>query len=174
MQIHPTRVWAERIACIFCFLCAAPAGAQTAGTAGPNENVPVLTKEKLFEGTGLTAESQNRVLGNLLRHYQSSQMQGAAGGRMEMRIFEAPTTNMMLVPKMAVPAPTWSPAPDACASQADETQLNAMHRLLEATLRGKSMDAMAFADKVPKGCNGQRLRYYLNVTAQLFPEGTKK
>jgi hypothetical protein len=175
MRIHPSLYQAGLIACAFWLLWAPPAGAQTASKADPKENVPVLTKEGLFEGTGLSTESQNKVLGNLLKHYTMPKALG--GGAAEMKIFELPKANVF-VPQMAMgTVPTWIPPlsePDPCDSVADEKQLGAMHRLLETTLSSKSMDAAAFAAKVPQGCNGKRLRYYLNVTAQLFPEGGKK
>jgi hypothetical protein len=177
MRTHPRLYRAGLVAGFFWLLCAAPASAQTAGKAGANEKekMPVLTKEYLFEGTGLSAESQNKVLGNLLKHYTMPKALG--NGSTEMKIFTVPDTKVFL-PQMAMgTVPTWTPTqpePDPCASVADEKQLGAMHRLLETTLSSKSMDSAAFAARVPKDCNGQRLRYYLNVTAQLFPEGGKK
>lgn len=175
MRIHPTLYRAGLIACAFWLLCAAPTGAQTAGKAGANEKekAPVLTTENLFEGTGLSAESQNKVLGNLLKHFQKPKSMG--DGSNAMKINAVPEANVLMSQlAMGTWKPDYLPAPDPCASEADEKQLGAMHRLLETTLSSKSMDPVSFSAKVPKGCNGQRLRYYLSVTAQLFPDGGKK
>lgn len=173
MQFHRTFYGAGIVASAF-LLPAMPADAQTVGKAGVKENARILTKEYLFEGTGLSAESQNKVLGNLLKHSQVPK--SLEGGYFDMRVPAFPT-NKQAAPAMAmgtIPFQTPSIEPDPCASVADEKQLNAMHRLLEATLSSKSMNSVAFGSKVPKGCNAQRLRYYLNVTAQLFPDGSTK
>ena len=175
MRIHRTLYGAGVIVCAFALLCATPAGAQTGGKAGANEKekAHVLTTENLFEGTGLSAESKNKVLGNLLKYFQSPKSKG--DGYAEMKVPATPM-DKAFTPTMAMGTiPTWTPEPpDPCASVADEKQLSAMQRLLETTLSSRSMDSAAFAAKVPKGCDGQRLRYYLNVTAQLFPDGGKK
>lgn len=174
MQFHRKLYVAGGIGFAFWLLCAIPAGAQTGGSAGAKDNTRVLTKEFLFEGTGLSAESQNRVLGNLLKYSQSSK--SLEGGHFDMRVPAFPTLKQT-TPAMAmgiIPFPDLSTELNPCASVADEKQLNAMHRLLVATLSSKSIDSGAFSAKVPNGCNAQRLRYYLNVTAQMFPEGSNK
>lgn len=174
MQFHRKLYGAGGIGCAVWLLCAIPAGAQTGGNAGGKENTGVLTKEYLFEGTGLSAESQNKVLGNLLKYSQSPK--SLEGGHFDMRVPAFPKYKQT-TPAMAmgtIPFPSASTVSDPCASVADEKQLNAMHRLLAATLSSKSIDSAAFGAKVPKGCNAQRLRYYLNVTAQLFPDGSNK
>ncbi len=176
MRIHRTFYGAGVIACAFALLCATPAGAQTGGKAGANEKekTHVLTTENLFEGTGLSAESKNKVLGNLLKYFQSPKSKEDEYYKMKVPAtpmannFDPTSTMAMSI------IPTFSAPSDPCASVADEKQLSAMQRLLETTLSSRSMDSAAFAAKVPKGCNGQRLRYYLNVTAQLFPDGGKK
>ena len=155
-------------------LCFSGAGAQTTGKAQSKESTPVLTKERLFEGAELSAENQSKVLGNLLKYMQTPKTKGE--GYFDMKVPATPEPPTSLPAMQITPSSDWLKyrKPDPCTSVADDAQLGAMHRLLVTTLSSRSLNLTDFAAKVPQGCNGQRLRYYLNVTAQLFPEGDKK
>lgn len=181
-RIIPNPVRMMVAACIVGLQGMTFANAQLVGKAKTKSPMPVLTKEGLFEGAGLSAEKQNKVLGNLIKHYQ---LPGSTpDGRDAMRIpGQAPPGHAIpvLIPLAAIPpAHVWVPgtplqtAVDPCVSVANERQLAAMHRLIVATLSSRLLDQQDFSAKVPKECDSQRLRYYLNVTAQLFPSGDMK
>jgi hypothetical protein len=143
----------------------APVHGQTAGKTVATKSAELLTKESLFTGTSLSAENQNIVLGNLLKHY-------------DQRIL-VPTEASMKIPESKLGIfPDFKSygkeTPDPCASNADTKQLAAMHQLLTATMSAKPEDVKEFNQSTPKGCDLSRLRYYLSVTAKLFPEGGKK
>lgn len=168
MQVHQKFFGAWVFASAILLLCSIPSNAQTGSNAITKENTRVLTKEALFEGAGLSAESQNKVLGNLLKYSQSTKAK--EDGHFEMKV---PAFSPRMPYMMANIIPAF-PESNPCASVADEKQLKAMHSLLMATLSSKSINTAAFDAEVPKGCNAKRLRYYLNVTAQLFPDKSTK
>jgi hypothetical protein len=142
-----------------------PAHGQTAGKDGTLKASELLTKESLFTGTNLSAENQNIVLGNLLKHYDQRIL---IPKEASMKI---PESKPGIFPDLKV---FGKETPDPCASNADAKQLAAMHQLLATTMSARPKDVKEFNESTPKGCDLSRLRYYLSVTAKLFPEENKK
>lgn len=144
---------------------AMPVHGQTADKAKASKTPELLTKESLFTGTSLSAENQNIVLGNLLKHYDQRIL---IPKEASMKI---PESKPGIFPDLKV---FGKETPDPCASNADAKQLAAMHQLLATTLSARPKDVKEFNESTPKGCDLSRLRYYLSVTAKLFPEENKK
>ena len=164
--------------------------AQAPGKVAQPPQDSAFSKEKLFDGTGLSAEQQNGVLGNLLKYQIGSPKTGVLSqgvfdapgpvrpktGIQDMSVFGAPGP-MRVVPAAQIPGPMGmpgTPATDPCAGPASDKQLKALHSMLSATMAAKSLDQKTFAAKAPNGCNAEQLRYYLNVVTQLFPDGGGK
>ena len=165
---------------LICWLLASSsANAQAPGNVAASREGSLLTKEKLFDGTGLSTEAQNRVMGNLLKHSRLGALK--AGGLNEQGVFGAPgpirpPTPMVYSPKAPGPIgkdSLWQ-IEDPCNGVVNDRQMRALHRLLVAVLAAKSVDANPFTANVPKDCNSEQLRYYLGVAAQLYPESGVK
>ena len=159
--------------------------AQAPGKVAQPPQDSAFSKEKLFDGTGLSAEQQNAVLGNLLKYQIGSPKTGVLSqgvfdapgpgrpktGVQDMGVFGAPVPVANIPGIMGLAG---TPATDPCAGPATDKQLKAMHSMLSATMAAKSLDQKTFAAKAPNGCNAEQLRYYLNVVTQLFPDGGGK
>lgn len=167
------------------------ASAQAPGKVALPSQDSAFSKEKLFDGTGLSTEQQNAVMGNLLKSQIGIPKTGVLNqGVFEVPVLVRPRTGLSDMGVFGAPGPLrpsllaalvpetpkieFTQFTDPCAAPATDQQLKALHALLSATIAAKSLDSKTFATKAPNGCNAQQLRYYLNVITQLFPDGGGK